>query len=264
MPNKLYIPEKYLAYEHIAYINQISKPLFDRYAIILIDYARIYYDASWLFFTNQSNITQYFFDAGSTFLPYVNIQKQQSFCFVSTLDKFKVHLSEIKENFAIDNIFAYIDKQEKYVDVYWFGAHRNRPGMINFYVNNLDLIKNYAEYFQDKAQSLIKNAEKNKIIIPANMERNYTNAFEKIKRIKNKNEFYIEDDNVNITPREMECLQLIIKGFSAKMVANKLFLSVRTIETHLDNIKRKLNCTSKEQLIEVAFNYFIESKEYFN
>lgn len=56
-------------------------------------------------------------------------------------------------------------------------------------------------------------------------------------------------DNKLLTKRESECLFYIIRGESARMVANILKLSARTVEAHIDNIKYKLKCNNKAQLI---------------
>ncbi len=53
--------------------------------------------------------------------------------------------------------------------------------------------------------------------------------------------------------REIECLQCLIEGFSAKETGNKLFLSSRTVETYLDNIKYKLNCRTKREIIHLIY-----------
>ncbi len=49
--------------------------------------------------------------------------------------------------------------------------------------------------------------------------------------------------------REAQCLFYSANGYSAKEVAHLLKLSPRTIETHLENIKTKLNCRNKLELI---------------
>lgn len=53
-----------------------------------------------------------------------------------------------------------------------------------------------------------------------------------------------------LTNREQECLTLTVKGYSAKVIANQLKLSPRTVEEHLKNIRLKLNVNSKQQLIK--------------
>lgn len=55
-----------------------------------------------------------------------------------------------------------------------------------------------------------------------------------------------------LTPREREVLQRIANGKSNKHIARELDLSVRTIETHRLNIKRKLGIEGQADLIRFA------------
>lgn len=48
-----------------------------------------------------------------------------------------------------------------------------------------------------------------------------------------------------LTKRELQCLCLLLKGYSAKSIALTLKVSFRTIEIYLSHIKEKLNLTSK-------------------
>lgn len=57
-----------------------------------------------------------------------------------------------------------------------------------------------------------------------------------------------------LTQREGEVLFYLLHGLSCSDIANKLYLSVRTIEDYLHNIKCKLNCDSKNQLIDFAIS----------
>lgn len=55
-----------------------------------------------------------------------------------------------------------------------------------------------------------------------------------------------------LTQRETECLCYLVRGKTAKSIAQLLKLSPRTVEYYLDNIKNKLGCRTKSQLIEWA------------
>jgi len=55
-----------------------------------------------------------------------------------------------------------------------------------------------------------------------------------------------------LTPREREVLQCIATGKSNKHIARDMSLSVRTIETHRLNIKRKLGIEGQADLIRFA------------
>lgn len=53
----------------------------------------------------------------------------------------------------------------------------------------------------------------------------------------------------NLSPRELEIIQLIKKGLTSKEIAGTLFLSELTIETHRKNIFRKLSVKSTPALL---------------
>ncbi|HEY5600067.1 MAG TPA: response regulator transcription factor [Candidatus Manganitrophaceae bacterium] len=56
----------------------------------------------------------------------------------------------------------------------------------------------------------------------------------------------------NITKRETEVVRLVAEGFRNKEVAQKLKISVKTVETHRANIMNKLGLQNVAQLIHYA------------
>ncbi|MBK8610454.1 MAG: response regulator transcription factor [Chitinophagaceae bacterium] len=64
-----------------------------------------------------------------------------------------------------------------------------------------------------------------------------------------------ENVGVHLTAREIEIVQLIEKELSNKQIAEKLFLSERTIETHRKNIFRKTNTGSVIGLVKYAYEH---------
>ncbi|MCX6206677.1 MAG: response regulator transcription factor [Bacteroidetes bacterium] len=60
-------------------------------------------------------------------------------------------------------------------------------------------------------------------------------------------------DTINITNREKEIILLIEKEYSNKQIAESLFISERTVETHRKNIFRKTNTNSVIGLIKYAY-----------
>src|SRR3954453_3800248 len=51
-----------------------------------------------------------------------------------------------------------------------------------------------------------------------------------------------------LTPREREVLQLIARGYRYKEIAARLHLSIKTIETHVSAVLRKLQLSSRHEL----------------
>lgn len=59
----------------------------------------------------------------------------------------------------------------------------------------------------------------------------------------------------NLTDRELEIFQLLGAGMNSRGIAAKLHLSIKTVETHRENIKRKLKLSSAAELIRSSANW---------
>ncbi|MGB3237550.1 MAG: response regulator transcription factor [Geitlerinemataceae cyanobacterium] len=60
-------------------------------------------------------------------------------------------------------------------------------------------------------------------------------------------------DSLPLTPAEVRVFWEVIQGFTNKQIANRLFISPRTVQTHLSHILTKLNLENRNQLIRFAF-----------
>ncbi len=59
-----------------------------------------------------------------------------------------------------------------------------------------------------------------------------------------------------LSNRELQILHMIGKGMSTREIAQSLSLSVKTVESHRQRIKRKLNLATAIQLVQCAVNWF--------
>jgi len=55
-----------------------------------------------------------------------------------------------------------------------------------------------------------------------------------------------------LTSREREVLRLIARGYTYKEIARELFISVKTVETHVSSVLRKLQLSTRHQLARWA------------
>ncbi|WP_321797464.1 response regulator transcription factor [Caballeronia sp. J97] len=58
-----------------------------------------------------------------------------------------------------------------------------------------------------------------------------------------------------LTPRELDILDALAEGLSSKQIAQQHGLSVRTVETHRLNLKRKLDIDGQAELIKFAVEH---------
>lgn len=61
-----------------------------------------------------------------------------------------------------------------------------------------------------------------------------------------------KDAKEHLSGREKEVLQQLAKGFSYKDIAEKLFISVETVRTHIRNIYEKLHAGSRNEALRKA------------
>jgi DNA-binding NarL/FixJ family response regulator len=59
-----------------------------------------------------------------------------------------------------------------------------------------------------------------------------------------------------LSNRELQVLNLIGRGQSSREAAHILGLSVKTVETHRQSLKRKLNLATNAQLVQYAINWY--------
>ena len=62
----------------------------------------------------------------------------------------------------------------------------------------------------------------------------------------------VDEDLDRLTEREREVMRLIARGYAYKEVARELFISVKTVETHMSNVLRKLQLSSRHELTRWA------------
>jgi DNA-binding NarL/FixJ family response regulator len=52
-------------------------------------------------------------------------------------------------------------------------------------------------------------------------------------------------NGIDLTPRELEILQLVLAGYTNKAIAAEIDISHKTVEFHLDNIYRKIGVRTR-------------------
>lgn len=98
--------------------------------------------------------------------------------------------------------------------------------------------------------------------------------FNFIERLLNKKRVVVYTNGINtveiqdlkkygLTDREIEVLKLISRGYTSKEIAEKLYLSKKTIDYYRGNIRAKLNLSKKSEIIHFLKekNLFFETQE---
>ncbi|HLF32869.1 MAG TPA: response regulator transcription factor [Cyclobacteriaceae bacterium] len=77
---------------------------------------------------------------------------------------------------------------------------------------------------------------------------------EAIKRFKKTRKSIITQSDIKLplNPREKEVLVLLVQGLTSKQIAEKLFISKSTVETHRQNIRAKTGAKTTAELIALV------------
>ncbi len=62
----------------------------------------------------------------------------------------------------------------------------------------------------------------------------------------------IDEELDRLTPRERDVMRLIARGYTYREAASELFLSIKTIETHVSSVLRKLQLSNRNELARWA------------
>lgn len=60
-------------------------------------------------------------------------------------------------------------------------------------------------------------------------------------------------EDYNLSDREKQVLQFLVDGYSYKMIASEMFISIDTVRSHIKKIYEKLHVNSKSEAVAKAF-----------
>lgn len=161
---------------------------------------------------------------------------QYNYILWNGLDKNDPILIDSKEMLGVEYGITIIKQEEDGFGFYNLGAKSADSSIINRYVNSLDQYENFILSFQEKANTMLRVAKNLKLCL---------NSESAIKGAKKSG---YQFGNLYLTERELECVNYLSRGKTAEEIAIILNISKRTVETHIKNIKRKMNCYNQFRL----------------
>jgi len=158
--------------------------------------------------------------------------------------------------FSINNVISLINKGKTSCESFLFGSTLTTNDLTNYYLSNIGHLRNFTYYFKSKGNMLLEKMESNQLLIynPPPPKKvistiNYHNL--KSEFMEDVDKFYFDVDNKNLflTRREIECAKYFFIGKTSEEVAMILGIAKKTVDKHIENIKKKLNCSKQSQLI---------------
>jgi ATP/maltotriose-dependent transcriptional regulator MalT len=140
------------------------------------------------------------------------------------------------------------------VDLWAFATDRNNSNAIDFYANHMDIIKQFILYMHEQARHILFPKDREITIKTDNhFECEHTENTDKNQILFEFSKYYYgKEQGQYLTRSQFLCVYLLSCGNSMKEIANKLTISSRTVECHLNAVKQKLGETCRSKLLERA------------
>lgn len=157
-----------------------------------------------------------------------------------------------------DHGITLIKEQCDGTSFYFFSTTPENPCIFDVYFNHIDTLHHFVDFFNDKAAKLIQKASQKRLLLTQYSVSNTVNNaltalpltdFYQQTIVKN---YYLQNGNsanVKLSAQELKCLQGLMKQLTSKEIAIELNINKRTVDFYIDNIKNKLACNSRHELV---------------
>lgn len=179
-------------------------------------------------------------------------------------------------NFDVWNTLSFYKKHGPCIEGFYFSSTRENHRIIEEYTNNFPLFERFSLFFKERFFDIISEEdlkrESSPTISPKVFEVNESLILKNQQEIKNfiletpidKFLLNIDDKDVSLSSQEFKCLALLSQGKTAKEIGRELKLSPRTVESYIENIKRKTKPRSRGHLVDVFKMNFFKDKNLLN
>lgn len=140
-----------------------------------------------------------------------------------------------------------------------FAMSKKQRDLAHLSVNQIPLIQCFIKYFKRESQSILQASRDIQLPLKTAIGSNFhvkpdflfsLCSFEKKVEFLKQMGVISSEEEIHLTSREVDCIKLLLQGYTANQIANTLGLSKRTIEHYLEGVKLKSNCDSKLELFE--------------
>lgn len=154
----------------------------------------------------------------------------------------KIHAFETQQQLCI------IEKTPRGMMGFAFGT--NGSDKSNFVLfNELAALGHFIERFKEDHEDILYAIEDEWVDLAGLTGPKFYDVVDK----KQKRNAFLNDigaSSQKLSKREQEVLLYVCKGFSARQAAEELGLAYKTVEHYIENIKNKLSCYSKADLVQ--------------
>ncbi len=237
-------------------VENICAPLFSKFKITNFGYVKIFKDGTMFRISTDKNWSRKYFENqfynDYSFYCFDDIPENGSRARIITNQPSGGVYTELYDH-NIWNIFTLYERNQESANVWFFAAGREDAEMINFYINNRDILQDFMRYFLRQISKEVIIKQEMLIVTDLKIGNLKSEEENKIKEFLEEIGKNSKNKNFSLSVREIDCIQQLIRGKTAKEIASSLNISFRTVEFHINNAKVKAGCKKTGQLIKIHF-----------
>lgn len=152
------------------------------------------------------------------------------------------------------------NRQERLIDLYviyseLYNRKNEQDKAFEYFIQALELASEenlvmFISHNLDFNNELFQEVLKRKASITKRVSLDFLNNIKKV--IEQKQKMNNDFENIDISPRELDTLRLIAQDLTNQEIADKLFISLNTVKTHLKNINLKLDVENRTKAVAKA------------
>lgn len=248
--------------KHSNKIRQVTRPLRDRLRVQYFTYHRIDRSGKYTVLVDRPDWAEHYveekFYLEDPYLRHPDMYKS-GFCLIEnhgSEEYRKRVLKDGKEIFNLDQGVILIEKSPDAVEFFGFSGNKADCSLDKLYLNHPWVLKSFAGHFKKELKHILSQMEEEADTLPHLKGMDFYSDQLIHPDIPSDTLLdYLKDLGLKIgslSKRERECVKLLVQGKTAKESAALLKLSHRTVEFYFENIKNKLSCSTKQEILSFA------------
>ncbi len=240
--------------------TKLAKPIADCCGLDVFAYTKVERDGSFFQVSNHPDVSNFYWNSD---LPLLNnfIHHPDIYCpGTRIVTDFSIQPG-LKKFYNPDHLIIVLIKDDKGMQWVCMSTKNLKISLAHLFMQEQYLLEKFALYFLEEWKPYISKLDPYFINIQdllgdlffddSGIKKPYPEREAKMALLK-KIGLFDSLSQLSLTERELECLNLLLKGKSATQIAKLLYISPRTVETHLEHIKNKMACFSKSEVVEKA------------
>lgn len=261
MNNKMLMFNKLTSSRYHDKMIQSVEPLKNHFKVNQFWYNRVTFSGYYSYFGTHTDWSAYCFENIELVredIPYLSdpdMAKEGIQLFGYTNNKKLQKLMEVGRLKYKTNFNLMISKRtSEGIEGFGFGCNDNSSATYENLLNEIPLLKRFIENFKEENVAIFKIVEDCQVNVQDIMGADFPNLkfhdsdlYDRMQILGN-----FKINIPSLTLRELEILKYCANGFPASYIADQLSIGKRTAESYIINLKDKLDCDSKVELIQKA------------